>query len=296
MPRESGLASERSWWDVMSEIRWETLKDIATDIRCLTMEEVGNLGIGHIGGSLSIVDALAVLYFDQMRVDPKSPRWEQRDRLVLSKGHAGPALYAALAKKGFFSPELLMTLNQPGTLLPSHCDMLRTPGIDMTAGSLGQGVSCAVGIAQALKIKGCSSYVYAIIGDGESQEGQVWEASMAAAQLKLDNLIVLLDQNGMQIDGMVDDINSLRNPATRWGAQGFFTQEIDGHDVARIAEAIENAKVNKGSPSLIVMKTVKGKGVSFVEAAGFGNHNMAFTIDQAREAVRELRAERGDPA
>lgn len=264
------------------------LQEAAKQIRCLLMDELGHLGVGHVGGSLSIADALAVLYFDKMNIDPKNPKMENRDRFVLSKGHAGPVLYAALAHRGYFDTTLLHTLNRPGTLLPSHCDMLRTPGIDMTAGSLGQGISCAVGIAKALKIKSKDSYVYCIIGDGESQEGQVWEASMAAAQFKLDNLIVMLDYNNMQIDGMVDDINSLSNPAARWAALGFKTFEVDGHDVEAIAQAIDCAKKVTGAPSLIVLKTIKGKGVSFVMEAGFGSHNMTISPEQTQQALQEL--------
>lgn len=264
------------------------LQAAAKQIRCLLMDELGHLGVGHVGGSLSIADTLAVLYFDKMNIDPKNPKMEGRDRLVLSKGHAGPALYATLAHRGFFDTALLHTLNKLGTLLPSHCDMLRTPGIDMTAGSLGQGISCAVGVAKALKIKGEDSHVYCIIGDGESQEGQVWEASMAAAQFKLDNLIVMLDYNKMQIDGMVDDVNSLSNPAARWAALGFKTFEVDGHDVEAIAQAIDSAKKVTGAPSLIVLNTIKGKGVSFVEKAGFGCHNMTISPEQTKQALQEL--------
>lgn len=272
----------------MDDEKKAVLQTTAKQIRCLLMGELGHLGVGHVGGSLSIADILTVLYFDKMNIDPKNPKMEGRDRLVLSKGHAGPALYAALAHCGYFDAELLHTLNKPGTLLPSHCDMLRTPGVDMTAGSLGQGISCAVGVAKALKIKGEDSYVYCIIGDGESQEGQVWEASMAAAQFKLDNLIVMLDYNKMQIDGMVDDVNSLSNPAARWAAFGFKTFEVDGHDVEAIAQAIDSAKKVIGAPSLIVLNTIKGKGVSFVEKAGFGSHNMTISPEQTQQALQEL--------
>lgn len=266
----------------------EFLDAKAREIRWHTVDAVGFLGVGHIGGSLSIADVLAVLYFDKMRIDPKNPRLEQRDRLVLSKGHAGPALYATLALRGFFDLSELHTLNQPGTNLPSHCDMLRTPGIDMTAGSLGQGISCAVGIAKAMKLRGYDSAVYAIVGDGESQEGQVWEASMLAAHLKLDNLIVFLDCNGMQIDGTVEDVNSLLEPEKKWEAFGFFTQSVDGHDVQAIQAAIDNAKAHQGQPSMIVLHTIKGKGVSFIEAAGVANHNMVITPKQTAAALAEL--------
>lgn len=266
----------------------ETLKNTAKKIRCLLMDEFAAIGIGHVGGSLSIVDALTTLYFEKMNIDPKNPKMANRDQFVLSKGHAGPALYATLAERGYFDRSLLLTLNQPGTILPSHCDMHLTPGVDMTAGSLGQGISCAVGIAKAGKIKKNNSYVYCIIGDGESQEGQVWEASMAAVQLKLDNLIILLDYNNMQIDGIVDDVNSLRKPAKRWESLGFHTIEADGHNLSDISSAIDRAKEIKGVPSLIVLKTIKGKGVSFVEEIGFSNHNMPITKEQAKIAIEEI--------
>jgi transketolase len=273
---------------LMDEITKNALEKTAKRIRYLLMDELGYLGIGHVGGSLSIVDALAVLYFDKMKIDPKKPQWEERDRFVLSKGHAGPALYATLAERGYFDLSLLHTLNRPGTRLPSHCDMMLTPGVDMTAGSLGQGISCAVGIAKALKIKKLKARVYSIIGDGESQEGQVWEASMAAVQFGLDNLIVLLDYNQMQIDGKLEQINSLGNPGARWSAFGFAVFEIDGHDVRAIAETIDRTLAVSGRPSLIVMHTLKGKGVSFVEQAGVGSHNMPLSAEQTAQALREL--------
>ncbi len=271
----------------MKETR-EFLEKTARRIRWLTVDEIGFLGVGHIGGCLSVADVLAVLYFGEMNIDPANPKMEQRDRFVMSKGHAGPALYATLALRGYFPESELRTLNQPGTLLPSHCDMLRTVGVDMTAGSLGQGISCAVGMAKAAKLRGYDNKIFAVIGDGESQEGQVWEASMLAAHLKLDNLIVFLDNNGLQIDGPVDEINSLSNPDKRWEAFGFSVQRVDGHDVEAIRGAIERAKQTAGKPSMIVLDTIKGKGVSFVEAALAGNHNMPLTAEQTAAALAEL--------
>jgi len=268
------------------------LAERANAIRRLTIEAIGTVGIGHIGGSLSIAELLSVLYFEKMKIDPANPHKPERDRLVLSKGHAGPALYAALALRGYFDESKLWTLNQPGTDLPSHCDMNRTPGVDMTAGSLGQGISCGVGMALASRLRGYESYVYAVIGDGESQEGQVWEASMAAAHFKLDHLIVFLDHNRLQIDGPVDAVMSLGNPAEKWRAFGFFVQEVDGHDVADISAAVERAKTASGRPSMIVLHTVKGKGVPFVEAAGAANHNMAISSEQVGKALLSLSRER----
>ena len=272
----------------MDQAKKRALEEKAKRIRYLTVDEIGHLGVGHIGGCLSIAEVLAVLYFDLMKIDPKDPQLKGRDRLVLSKGHAGPALYAALAERGYFDTALLHTLNQPGTILPSHCDMRKTPGVDMTAGSLGQGLSCAVGMAKAAKVFGEDITVYCIIGDGESQEGQIWEASMLAAQLKLDNLVVFLDYNNMQIDGMVDKINSLAKPEARWASFGFHTFAVDGHNVEEIEDAVKLAGEQKGAPSLIVMKTTKGKGVSFIEQAGAANHNMSLSAEQTRQALAEL--------
>lgn len=268
--------------------RKEFLEEKAKQIRRLTMYEFACIGLGHVGGSLSIADVLAVLYFDAMYVDPKNPQDESRDRFVLSKGHAGPALYATLAEKGFFDISQLRNLNQPGTNLPSHCDMLLTPGVDMTAGSLGQGISCAVGIAKAAKVFNQDHNVYCIVGDGESQEGQVWEAAMIASHWSLDNLIVFLDYNGMQIDGTVEEINSVGDPLNRWASFGFLTQNVDGHDVCAISDAIAIAKQQKGAPKMIVLNTVKGRGVSYVEDAGVSNHNMPITAEQLKVALQEL--------
>jgi len=237
---------------------------------------------------LSIVDILTALYYEVMNVDPKNPKMEGRDRLVLSKGHGGPAVYSVLADKGYFPKSELYTLNKPGTNLPSHCDMLRTPGIDMTAGSLGQGFSCAVGIAIGGKIKKEDSYVYTIIGDGESQEGIIWEAAMLAAHKKLDNLIAFCDLNLFQIDGAVKDINTLGDVKAKWESFGWDVQEINGHDHKEILKAIEKAKKEKDRPHMILAHTIKGKGVSYIEAAGATNHNMPVTKEQLATALAEL--------
>lgn len=265
------------------------LNGIAKEIRRGTVRTIGGIGVGHIGGSLSIAELLAVLYFEKMNVDPKNPQKFDRDRLVLSKGHAGPALYATLAEKGFFDKSWLDTLNQPKTNLPSHCDMLKTPGIDMTAGSLGQGFSCAVGMAIGAKIRKTKSYVYSIVGDGECQEGQIWEAAMYAAQKKLDNLIGFVDSNKMQISGLLSDVNAVEPLIDKWQAFGFYTQEVEGHDVEAISKAIDNAKANKGKPSMIIIDTTKGKGVSFIEAKGYANHSMSITQDDVKKALEELK-------
>lgn len=258
------------------------------EIRRLVMESIGDLGVGHIGGCLSIVDVLVVLYFAKMNLDPADPQKEGRDRLILSKGHAGPALYAVLACKGFFPREELYTLNRLGTNLPSHCDMNKTPGVDMTTGALGQGFSCAVGIAIGSKIRKDSAYIYTIIGDGESQEGQIWEAAMLATHRKLDNLIAFTDYNRLQIDGATDEINSLGDLPAKWESFGWHVQRINGHDHMAIYDAVDRAKQSVGKPSMIILDTVKGKGVSFVEAAGAGNHNMPIMKEQVEAALKEL--------
>ena len=265
------------------------MKQIAKEIRALTVKCIASIGQGHIGGSFSIVDALTVLYYKHMNVDPKNPHMEGRDRLVVSKGHAGPAVYATLAHKGYFPIEELFTLNRLGTNLPSHCDMNKTPGVDMTAGSLGQGLSCACGMALGSKLNKDNATIYCIIGDGESQEGQIWEASMFAAQYKLDNLIVLLDNNKLQLDGYTDDVMSLINPMEKWKSFGFFVQSIDGNDIDQIDKAIQKAKEQKGKPSMIVLNTIKGKGVSFVEQATTSNHSMPISKEDLEKALEELK-------
>jgi transketolase len=258
-------------------------------IRRLIVDEIGKLGVGHMGGSLSIVEALVVLYYGVMNINPDNPGMEGRDRFVLSKGHAGPALYAVLADKGYFYVSELDTLNRPETRLPSHCDMQKTRGVDMTAGSLGQGISCAVGIAKASKIKKDNAFIYSIIGDGESQEGQVWEAAMTAAQFKLNNLIAFTDNNGMQIDGNTREIVSVEPLDDKWKAFGWNVAVIDGHDVAKIYNAINEAKKSQDKPTMIILNTIKGQGVSFIEAMGAKNHSMPVTEEQRIKALEELK-------
>lgn len=258
------------------------------EIRKSTLKTIGTLGVGHIGGSLSIVDLLVVLYEKHMNIDPKNPKMEGRDRLIVSKGHSGPAVYAMLSDKGYFGSEWLDTLNQPGTNLPSHCDMNRTPGIDMTTGSLGQGFSCAMGIAKASKIRKDNATIYTIIGDGESQEGQIWEAAMFASQHKLDNVIAFTDYNKMQIDGTVDDICSIEPLDEKWRSFGWTVIVVkDGNDCDQIDEAITEAK-KSDKPSMIILNTIKGKGISFVESLGVGNHSIPISKEQMEQGLSEL--------
>jgi len=250
------------------------------------------LGVGHIGGCLSIAEVLACLYFGEgvMNIDSKNPKKEGRDRLVVSKGHAGPAVYSALALKGYFDEKELFTLNRPGTNLPSHCDMNRTPGIDMTTGSLGQGFSCAVGVAIGSKLKKDGATIYSIIGDGESQEGQIWEAAMYAGHMKLDNMIAFTDYNKCQIDGTIDQINTLGDLEKKWESFGWNVLRVDGHDCEAIMKAIEKAKKATGKPNMIILDTIKGKGVKFTEEAGVTSHNMPMSAEQTEQALKDLGA------
>ena len=244
---------------------------------------------GHPGGSLSAADLFAYLYFRELRVDPANPHWEDRDRFVLSKGHTAPGLYAALALRGFFPEEDLLTLRHIGSYLQGHPNMNTVPGVDMSTGSLGQGVSAACGMALAARQQGKSSRVYTLLGDGEIQEGQVWEAMMFAHHYKLDNLCVIIDNNGLQIDGNVADVMSPYPIPEKLRAFGFEVAEIDGHDFEQIEAAFTKARETKGVPFAIVMKTTKGKGVSFMENQA-GWHGKAPNDEQLAQAVSELKA------
>ena len=273
----------------MNQQEQTRIEAYAMEIRKLTIEMIGELGIGHIGGAMSIVEVLAALYDKHLRADPANPRSPDRDRLVLSKGHAGPALYSALAAKGFFPREWLSTLNKGGSNLPSHCDRNKTPGIDMTTGSLGQGLSAACGIAVSLRIDANPATVFAIIGDGESDEGQNWEAAMFAAHRKLSNLIAFTDHNKAQIDGSTDEIVSLGNLAAKWAAFGWNSVEVNGHDIPALDAAITQAKASKDKPTMIVMHTIKGKGCDFCEGQ-VSSHNMPVTKEMAAKAIAALGA------
>ena len=268
------------------------LKEICRDIRCDLTACIGHLGVGHIGGCLSAVELLAVLYYGEMNIDPKRPDMPGRDRFICSKGHAGPAVYAALAGRGYFGREELLTLNRGGTHLPSHCDMKLTPGVDMTTGSLGQGFSCAVGAALGSKLEDDGAFIFTLIGDGESQEGQIWEAAMFAAAKKLDNLVGFTDYNKLQIDGTVAQVNDIAPLGDKWRAFGWNVIEVEnGNDVYEVRDAVRSAKALRGSgkPTMVILNTVKGCGVSFVEAMGPANHNAPFSEDDARRAAAEIR-------
>ena len=244
---------------------------------------------GHPGGSLSAADLFTYLYFQELNVDPANPKWEDRDRFVLSKGHTAPGLYAALAHRGFFPVEDLTTLRHIDSYLQGHPNMNSVPGVDMSTGSLGQGISCAVGMALGLKHQGKSARVYTLLGDGEIQEGQVWEACMAASHYKLDNLVVIVDNNGLQIDGDVAKVMSPYPIADKLEAFGFHTIAIDGHDFDQMEKAFAEARTVKGKPTAIVMKTVKGKGVSFMENNA-GWHGKAPNDAEYAQAMDEMQA------
>ena len=247
---------------------------------------------GHIGGSLSAVEIITALYFKQLRHDSKNPEWPDRDRFILSKGHAAPALYAALAEAGYFPVSELSTLRKMDSRMQGHCDVLATPGIEMSSGPLGQGLSFGVGCAIAARLDKRDWRVYVLLGDGECDEGQVWEAAMSAAHfsvdgLKLDNLTGIIDRNGIQLDGWTKDIMNTEPLADKWRAFGWNVIETDGHDIAKMVAALDQAKSIKGKPSVIIAKTVKGKGVSFMEnKAEF--HGKPPTKEQAAQALKEL--------
>ena len=243
----------------------KSCKVLAARIRLETLRIIHSLGNGHVGGSMDLADLMAVLYGEVMRFDPKNPRWEDRDWLVMSKGHAGPVAYATFGLMGYYPLEDAYTLNKPHTRFPSHTDRLLTPGVDLTTGSLGQGVSAAMGAALGNKIDGRNSRVFVVVGDGEADEGQVWEAFHFAYAHKLDNVVVFVDKNGYQLDGATDDILPHGNLAEKCAAFGLDTQEIDGHDVTAIYNAIQKALSTKGVPSCIVLDTIKGKGATFAE-------------------------------
>ena len=249
----------------MEELRKLELKRMAKSVRHGIIDGVYNAGCGHPGGSLSIADLLTYLYFEEMNVDPKNPKMPERDRFVLSKGHTAPALYSVLAHRGFFPVEELKTLRKTESRLQGHPDMKGTPGVDMTTGSLGLGVSAACGMALSAKISGASYRTYAILGDGESEEGQVWEAAMFAAHYKLDNLCIVIDWNGLQIDGPIAEVMNPAPHDEKFRAFGWHVISIDAHDLDAIEAAFAEAKTVKGKPTAIIAKSTKGKGVSYME-------------------------------
>lgn len=271
------------------ELKMKELRVYAEEIRVKTLEVFSHLGFGHVGGAMSIVETVAVLYGSMMRYDPKNPAWPDRDKLVMSKGHAGPTLYATLAMKGFFPEAMLRELNQGGGRLPSHCDRNKTPGIDMTTGSLGQGISAAIGMALGDKLDGRDSMTYAVLGDGELDEGQNWEGFMFANHYKLDNLVVFVDANGQQLDGYTKDVMDIDSISEKIKAFGWLTYDIDGHDIEQIYDAVAAAKAQSEKPTAIVLRTKKGHGCTFAEGI-LSNHHINFTAEQMEEALASARA------
>ena len=272
----------------MNQARINELKNIANDIRIGIIDGTHAAKSGHPGGSLSIADILTYLYFEKMNIDPKNPKMEGRDRFVLSKGHTAPGLYSTLAHRGFFPVEDLITLRKIDSYLQGHPDMNKIPGVDMSAGSLGLGISAACGMALAGKIDNKDYRVYTIIGDGESEEGQVWEAAMFASHYKLDNLCVILDLNGLQIDGPITEVMNPTPHDKKFEAFGFHVITIDGHNFEQIEAAFTEAEATKGQPTVIIAKTVKGKNVSFMENS-VNWHGAAPNDEQHAQAIAELK-------
>ena len=263
------------------------LKKTANEVRKGIIKSTHAAKSGHPGGSLSSADLFTYFYFVELNIDPKNPKDENRDRFVLSKGHTAPGYYSALAERGFFPKEDLLTLRHIGSYLQGHPDMKKIPGVDMSSGSLGQGISAAVGMALAARLQNKDYRTYTLLGDGEIQEGQVWEAAMFAGSRKLDNLVVIVDNNGLQIDGPVDEVNSPYPIGAKFEAFNFNVVEIDGHDFDQIADAFKQAKECKGKPTAIIMKTIKGKGVSFMENQ-VSWHGSAPNDEQCKQALEEL--------
>ncbi len=264
------------------------LKKIANEVRIGIIEEVYNAQSGHPGGALSVADILTVLYFNEMNVDEKNPDMPNRDRLVLSKGHASPALYSVLANRGFFEKDKLKTFRKIDSNLQGHPDKNKVKGVDMTTGSLGQGLSAANGMALAGKLNKSNYRVYCILGDGELEEGQIWEAAMTSHHYKLDNLCVIVDNNNLQIDGKVEDVMNIYPIVDKFKSFGFETIQIDGHNITQIMEALGQARKIKGKPTVIIAKTIKGKGVSYMENQA-GWHGKAPNEDEYKRAINELK-------
>ena len=264
-----------------------SLKEKAKTLRIEILKMLTEAGSGHTGGSLSAADIVTALYFYKMRHDPADPKWRERDRFVLSKGHAAPVLYGALALSGYFDKQLLKTLRKIGSPLQGHPCSRKLPGIEISTGSLGQGLSIADGMALGLKIDGLSSRVYCMLGDGEIQEGQVWEAAMTAAHYKLDNLCAIIDNNGLQIDGHCHEVMYIEPIVKKWEAFGWHVIDINGHDMEAVVRALDEAETIKDKPSMIVARTIKGKGVSFFEGK-VEYHGMAPTPEELEKALKEL--------
>ena len=284
----SSLASvDKTKAEVFSSLSIKDLEFIAKRLRRHIIMMTGKAGSGHPGGSLSAVEIVTALYFRVLRHSPLDPRWSERDRFILSKGHAAPVLYAVLAECGYLPVDELCTLRQLNSRLQGHTDCRTCPGVEMSAGALGQGLSFAIGVALAGRLSSQDYRVYVLLGDGECDEGQVWEAAMAAAHFKLDNLVAIVDNNGQQIDGWNRDVMNLEPFAKKWQAFGWHVTEVDGHDLNQLITALEQAKSIKGQPPVIIAHTVKGKGVSFMENNP-DFHGKAPNAEQVQIALKEL--------
>jgi len=271
----------------LSEQELHRLEEIARRIRCHVVRTISEAGVGHPGGSLSEADILTVLYFHIMKIDPQRPQWEERDRFVLSKGHGAAGLYATLAERGFFPIDWLKTFGQIDSRLQVHPDMHLVPGVEVSTGALGQGLSVALGMALAARLDGKGIHVYCLIGDGENQEGQVWEAAEAAAHYKVDNLTVILDYNGVQLMGPLREVMEIAPIADKWRAFNWEVVEVDGHDMRQLITALEKVKQVKGRPHIVIAHTIKGKGVSYMEGQSAW-HGKAPNAEQLAQALAEL--------
>ncbi len=271
----------------MGEAGLSALQEKSRRVRRHIVQMIGKAGSGHPGGSLSTVEALVALYFQVMRHRPQEPRWPDRDRFILSKGHAAPALYSVLAEAGYFPVEELFTLRQLGSRLQGHADMTKTPGVEMSAGSVGMGLSFGIGTALAARLDGKAYRTYVMLGDGECDEGQVWEAAMAAAHFKVDNLTAIVDRNDIQLTGWTREVMDLEPLTEKWRAFGWHAIEVDGHDLSAVLAALQEAHGMKGKPAVIIAHTVKGKGVSFME----NNpqfHGKPPSPEQVEQALKEI--------
>ena len=271
----------------MKPLSLPDMEKTAKKLRRHIIEMTAKAGSGHPGGSLSSTDIVTALYFNHLRHDPRNPGWPDRDRFVLSKGHAAPLLYSALAEVGYFPVEELLTLRQLDSRMQCHTDMVVTPGVEMSAGALGQGLSFSIGIALAGRLDGRDYRVYALLGDGECDEGQVWEAAMAAAHFKVDNLVAIVDRNRQQIDGWTYEVMDTEPMIEKWRSFGWHAIEVDGHDLSQILSALDDARKTKGKPTVIIAHTTKGKGVSFIEN-NLEFHGKAPTAEEAERALKEL--------
>jgi transketolase len=286
--KAEAIASPRKELALAPSLSLEELAATAKKLRRHVITMIGKAGSGHPGGSLSAADIITSLYFKVLRHDPANPRWAERDRFILSKGHAAPILYATLAERGYFPGEELATLRTLGSCLQGHCDMTATRGVEMSSGSLGQGLSFGIGIALAGRLNARDYRVYVLLGDGECDEGQVWEAAMASAHFKLDNLVAIVDHNELQIDGWNRDVMNLEPLPEKWKAFGWHPIEVNGHDLSQLIAAFDEAKRVRGKPTAIIAHTIKGKGVSFMEN-NVDFHGKAPTPAEMEKALEELK-------